>query len=72
MHSKMEALEGIKEIAHNYHDKCKELKIELTCMKGQQVQIEADALEQKQKLDISGTTKYWKDHHIVVGLFVMH
>lgn len=58
MHSKVE---GIKEIARNYRDKCKELKIELIRMKAQKVQIEADALEQKQK------TRYFWRNQILEG-----
>ena len=58
MHSKME---GIKDIARNYRDKCKELKIELIRMKAQKVQIEADALEQKQK------TRYFWRNQILEG-----
>ena len=58
MHSKME---GIKEIARNYRDRCKELKIEVIRTKAQKVQMEAEVLEQKQK------TRYFWRNQILEG-----
>lgn len=58
MHSKME---GIKEIARNYRDKCKELKIEVMRMKAQKVQMEAKVPEQNQK------TRYFWRNQILEG-----
>ena len=46
LHYKME---GIKEIARNYRDKCKELKIDVARIEAKNAQIEANALLQKQK-----------------------
>ena len=51
MHSKMEG----------YHDKCKELKIEVIRMKAHKVQMEAEVLEQKQK------TRYFWCNQILEG-----
>ena len=58
LHYKME---GIKEIARNYRDKCKELKIDVARVKAKNAQIEADALVQKQK------TRYFWRNQILEG-----
>ena len=54
-------IEGIKEIARNYRDKCKELKIDVARIEAKNAQIEADALVQKQK------TRYFWRNQILEG-----
>jgi len=58
MHSKLEC---VKELARNYRDKCKELKIEVIQMKAQKVKLQAEALEQTQK------TRYFWRNQILEG-----
>ena len=65
MHSNME---GFKEIARNYCDRCKELN----AMKAQKVQMDAEVLEQKLKTRYFWCNQILEGHHVVVGLFIMH
>ena len=42
--------ENAKELARNYRDRCGELKAEIIKMKAQKLQLQAQALEEKQKV----------------------
>ena len=50
--------ENAKELACNYQDRCGELKAEIITMKAQKLQLQAQALEEKQKYDIFREMKY--------------
>jgi len=60
MHTKVE---NAKEMAHNYRDKCNELKKDVMQMKARndQLQLHVQAVEERQKYDIFGIIRYWKD-----------